>query len=257
MQGKLSQEFLLTVVLFPYAWFSHFRQLNFFKIFHKFRCLSPLASVNYSEDYMVTSTVFANTWSRERLWVCNMYHQPTHCKDKMPKIGNKYSQKRNIGASVPISTFMCLWANYIFPRWVCLFCWMKYVDWSWEYINCSQTHECGNWIWGRAIPRKGIYKRNCRCSAASSNLPCPKKIVLLIFKSFWSLASLTPARTEKITLRYLPCCAFEVRPCINSWKNEIIFDQNWFSPFLFFKKTRNLEKFCPGKCLSRPAIIFS
>ncbi len=34
-----------------------------------------------------------------------------------------------------------------------------------EYINRSQTHECGNWGWGRAIPRKGIYKRNCRCSA--------------------------------------------------------------------------------------------
>ncbi len=86
------------------------------------------------------------------------------CKDKMPKIWNKFSQKRNIGVSVPISTFMCLWANYIFPQWVCLFCWRKYVDWSWEYINRSKTHECGNWGWGRAIPRKGIHKRNCRCS---------------------------------------------------------------------------------------------
>ncbi len=82
----------------------------------------------------------------------------------MPKIWNKYSQERNIWVSVPISTFMCLWANYIFPRWVCLFCWRKYVDWSWEYINRSQTHECVNWGWGRVIPRKGIYKRNCRCS---------------------------------------------------------------------------------------------
>ncbi len=89
----------------------------------------------------------------------------THCKDKMPKIWNKYSQKRNIGASVPISSFMCLWANYIFPRRVCLFCWRKYVDRSWEYINLSQTHECGNWGWGRAIPRKGINKQNCCCSA--------------------------------------------------------------------------------------------
>jgi hypothetical protein len=53
---------------------------------------------------------------------------------------------------------MCLWAIYIFPRSLCLFCCLKYVDRSWEYINRSQTHECESWEWGRAIPRKGIYK---------------------------------------------------------------------------------------------------
>ncbi len=32
----------------------------------------------------------------------------TKIKDKIPKFRNKYSQNRNIGVSVTISTFMCL-----------------------------------------------------------------------------------------------------------------------------------------------------
>ncbi len=42
---------------------------------------------------------------------------------------------------------------------------IQYVDGSWDFINRSQTHECRNWGWGHAIPRKGIYKRNFLCSA--------------------------------------------------------------------------------------------
>ncbi len=53
---------------------------------------------------------------------------------------------------------------YIPTMGLSLFCWRKYVDLSGEFINRSKTHECGNWGWGRAIPRKGIYNRNCRCS---------------------------------------------------------------------------------------------
>jgi hypothetical protein len=40
------------------------------------------------------------------------------------------------------------------------------VDRSWDYINRSQTHECWNWGWGRALPRKGIHKWDFRYSVS-------------------------------------------------------------------------------------------
>ncbi len=42
----------------------------------------------------------------------------------------------------------------ISPQWSCLFCWRKYVDRSWEYINRSQTHECGYWAEAARFPEK-------------------------------------------------------------------------------------------------------
>jgi hypothetical protein len=39
---------------------------------------------------------------------------------------------------------------YIFIRSVAYFA-TKYVDRSWEYVNRSQIHECGNWERGRAV----------------------------------------------------------------------------------------------------------
>ena len=44
----------------------------------------------------------------------------------------------------------------------------KYVDRTWEYINRSQTHECGNWDCGRAIPFLRIHKWDFRCSVGES-----------------------------------------------------------------------------------------
>jgi hypothetical protein len=58
----------------------------------------------------------------------------------------------------------CVCERFIYSRdRFASFCCRKYVDRSWEYINCSQTtHERGL---SRAIPRKGIHKWDFPCIA--------------------------------------------------------------------------------------------
>jgi hypothetical protein len=48
-----------------------------------------------------------------------------HCKDTIPKSRNKYPEERNCAASVPISTFMSLWAFYIPTISLPIFCCRK------------------------------------------------------------------------------------------------------------------------------------
>ncbi len=114
--------------------------------------------------------------------------------------------KQNYNVLSPaVPTLIYLWEIYIFPGSVCLFCCRKSVDLSWEYINRSQMHECENWDWGRAIPRKGIHKWDFPCSVRSM-LPPLQRVVSKVFCLFFAamrtsswpgLSSRTPGRCTR------------------------------------------------------------
>ncbi len=92
-----------------------------------------------------------------------------------------FPEKEYRGLSLNFHIYVPVSELYI-PTMGLLFCWRKYVDRFWEYINGWQTHECGNWGWGCAIPRKGIYKRTFRCSVHSAQALC---INIQLIPNWW------------------------------------------------------------------------
>jgi hypothetical protein len=73
------------------------------------------------------------------------------------EIGNKYFQNENCSATVPISTFMCLWAIYTFPRSTFLFFCRKYVDRLFLEI-CKSIKD--TWMWKLGLRLRNFRKRN-------------------------------------------------------------------------------------------------
>ncbi len=80
---------------------------------------------------------------------------------------NSYFQNRIVMFCLPVPTLIYLWEVWYFQDRSAYSAAGIYVDQSGEYMygrNRSQTQECGNWDWGRAIPRKGIHTGDFRCS---------------------------------------------------------------------------------------------
>ncbi len=115
-----------------------------------------------------------------------------HCKDTILKIRNKYSQKSNCSAPVPISTFMCMWAIYIFQRSICLFCCRKICGPILEiYKSLTDT-----WMWKLGLRSRNSQKRN---TLMGFSLQCA---LALTWSSGWEPCPPPPAQP-----RWCPSCS--------------------------------------------------
>ncbi len=100
------------------------------------------------------------------VWFPCMYSQKWNC----------YFQNRIIMFCLPVPTLIYLWEIYIFPGSVFLFCCREICSPILRIYKLLPTHECGNWDWGRAIHRKGIYKWDFPCSVELHPLQKTAKI---------------------------------------------------------------------------------
>jgi hypothetical protein len=91
-----------------------------------------------------------------------------HCKDTYRKFETNIPRNET---ARPRSQFLHSCIN--------LFCCSKIqADRSWEYIDRSQIHKCGNWERGRAVSLLGIHQSDLVCSVGLTTVerPDPKDL---------------------------------------------------------------------------------
>jgi hypothetical protein len=80
------------------------------------------------------------------VWLPFMYSQKWNCE---ASLFPKQNYRIIYSVSQFLHSYICKKIIYFQDRSVYFA-----ADWSWEYINRSQTHECGNWDWGLTISQK-------------------------------------------------------------------------------------------------------
>ena len=139
-----------------------------------FLCL--VKDTKMDRQYILHHIANEGRWeSSINVWIPFMYFQKWNC----------YFQNR-ITVQCSVSEFLHSYISERFTYFQDQYAYSaagKYVDRFWEYINRSQTHECGNWDWGRAIPRKDIHKWDFPCSApyltSFTDINCHSKIMII------------------------------------------------------------------------------
>ncbi len=119
------------------------------------------------------------------------------------KIPFIYSQKRNCATSVPISTFMCLWAISVCPHIFLQQNWQtnrRNIQIAHRHMNVEIGNEAAKFLfWEFFSPIFGILSLQCTCSKPRrphSQSPSPwreseKEIILFKFKeTMWRIVSL-------------------------------------------------------------------
>ncbi len=84
----------------------------------------------------------------------------------------------------------------------------KQVNRSWEYINCSQKHECGNWERSRAVSFLGMHKQDLLCSAGQNRAKSSHDTIYFRRPFTWRLQRMVLSRSLSLaTSRRMVCPA--------------------------------------------------